>query len=99
VTRLEHFGSYSCRNVYGRTNAPLSRHATADAVDIAGFTLASGARIRVIDDWGGADRNGVFLRAVRDGACRVFDGVLSPDYNLAHRDHFHFDRGGFRVCR
>jgi hypothetical protein len=25
--------------------------------------------------------------------------VLSPDYNAQHRDHFHFDLGGFRACR
>jgi hypothetical protein len=51
VARLDHFGSYACRNMYGRTDAALSRHATADAVDIAGFALANGDRIRVINDW------------------------------------------------
>lgn len=40
-----------------------------------------------------------FLRAVHDGACRYFDAVLGPDYNRAHADHFHFDRGAARVCR
>ena len=40
----------------------------------------------------------------RDGACRVFSTVLSPDYNAAHRDHLHLDtanRGpsGWRACR
>jgi len=99
VARLEHFGSYSCRSIYGREGAPLSRHATADAIDIAGFVLDSGRRIRVERDWGSGDADGLFLRAVRDGACRVFDGVLGPDYNAAHRDHFHLDRGAWRVCR
>lgn len=47
VARIEHFGSYACRNVYTRKDAPLSRHATADAIDIAGFVLANGRRIRV----------------------------------------------------
>jgi hypothetical protein len=36
---------------------------------------------------------------VRDGACLFFDGVLSPDYNAAHRDHLHLDRGRYRYCR
>ena len=97
VARLEHLGSYACRNVYGRKDAPLSRHASADAIDIAGFVLENGRRIRVERDWKGGD--GAFLRDVRDGACRVFEGVLGPDYNAAHRDHLHFDRGGWRVCR
>jgi hypothetical protein len=99
VIRIEHFGSYSCRNVYGRPRATRSRHATAEAFDIAGFQLATGERIRVLKDWPNEDRNGQFLRDIRRGACRFFDAVLSPDYNTAHRDHFHLDRGPYRACR
>jgi hypothetical protein len=99
VARLEHAGTYSCRNIYGRKDAPLSRHATADAIDIVAFTLERGRRIRVERDWGSGDADGLFLREARDGACRVFDSVLGPDYNAAHRDHFHLDRGGWRACR
>jgi hypothetical protein len=99
IARLEHAGTYACRNVYGRKDAPLSRHATADAIDISGFVLDKGRRVRVARDWGTSDADGLFLREVHDGACRVFDSVLGPDYNAAHRDHFHFDRGGWRACR
>jgi hypothetical protein len=99
VARLDHAGTYACRNIYGRKDAPLSRHATADAIDITGFVLENGRRLRVAREWGSADADGVFLRQVRDGACRVFDTVLGPEYNAAHRDHFHLDRGGWRVCR
>jgi hypothetical protein len=99
VIRVEHFGSYACRTVYGRKDAPLSRHATADALDIGGFMLKSGRRISIERDWSSGDRDGRFLRDLRDGACRVFDSVLGPEYNAAHRDHFHFDRGGYRMCR
>ena len=99
VARLEHFGSYACRNVYGREEGRLSRHATADAFDVAGFVLEGGRRISVARDWGGNDAHGFFLREVHEGACRVFDSVLGPEYNAAHRDHFHLDRGGWRSCR
>ena len=99
VTRIEHYGSYACRNVYGRENGPRSRHATADAVDIAGFTIAGGRRVRVLADWNGHDAEAAFLRDVHRGACRFFDAVLGPDYNAAHRDHLHFDRGSYRSCR
>jgi hypothetical protein len=99
VARLEHAGSYACRNIYGRKDAALSRHATADALDVTGFTLQNSKRIRIERDWGATDREALFLREVRDGACRVFDSVLGPDYNAAHRDHFHLDRGGWRACR
>lgn len=99
VAKLEHFGSYSCRNVYGRANATRSQHATAEALDIAGFVLEDGQRIRVLKDWEEGGAKAAFLRDVRSGACRFYDAVLSPDYNAAHRDHFHFDRGPYRTCR
>jgi hypothetical protein len=99
VQRIEHFGSYACRNVYGRPNATRSRHATAEAFDVAGFVLADGRRIRVLGDWSEDSPAARFLHDVRDGACRFFDGVLSPDHNAAHRDHLHLDRGPYRYCR
>jgi hypothetical protein len=106
VAGIEHYGSYACRNVYGRPRATRSRHATAEALDIAGFVLEDGTRIRVLQDWEGGGHSSSsrnvpyeFLRTLRDGACKFFDGVLTPDYNEAHRDHFHLDRGPHRVCR
>jgi len=99
VTRLQHFGSYACRNVYGREDARRSQHATADALDIAGFVLGNGRRISVQNHWGSDGGDAQFLRDIHRGACGYFDSVLGPDYNAAHRDHFHFDRGSFRVCK
>jgi hypothetical protein len=107
VDRIEHFGSYNCRRMYGRDSGAFSEHATANALDIAAFVLADGRRISVVGDWtAGSGRGDVdkaaFLREVRDGACSVFSTVLSPDYNAAHRDHFHLDqasRGMGGACR
>lgn len=99
VQRFEHFGSYACRNVYGRPEGTRSQHATANAWDVAGFVLADGRRIRIVHGWNGQGSESVFLREVRNGACSFFDGVLSPDYNQAHHDHLHLDRGLFRLCR
>jgi hypothetical protein len=99
VAKLEHFGSYSCRNVYNRAEGTRSRHATAEALDVAGFVLEDGRRIRVLRDWPENSAESRFLHDVRDGACLFFDAVLSPDYNAAHRDHLHLDRGPYRTCR
>ncbi len=102
VARIEHFGSFSCRRLYGRDEGPWSEHASANAIDIAGFVLEDGTRISLANDWEGEDDRARFLRAVRDGACESFGTVLSPDYNAAHRDHFHLDqesRGFGGVCR
>ena len=107
VARIENFGSYNCRRMYGRDTGAFSEHATANALDIAAFVLRDGRRVSVVGDWtAGQGRDdaakAAFLREVRDGACGVFSTVLSPDYNAAHRDHFHFDqatRGFGGACR
>lgn len=101
LAQIEHLGAFSCRRMYGAADGPWSEHATANAIDIAGFVLEDGRRISVLSDWGGTDREAAFLRAVRDGACSSFATVLSPDYNAAHADHFHFDQDDrwAGVCR
>jgi hypothetical protein len=99
VVRLDHLGSFACRNIYNRESGALSRHASADALDIAGFRLADGRSISVLKDWPKQNQHAQFLRQVRDGACEAFSVVLSPDYNAAHRNHFHVDVGRWSVCR
>ncbi|MBB3692146.1 hypothetical protein FHY05_000758 [Sphingomonas sp. BK580] len=104
VSRIDHLGSYACRRLYGRSSGGWSEHATANALDVAGFRLEDGRRISVLHDWHGEGARAAFLRDVRDGACRVFATVLSPDYNAAHRDHLHLDQAargatGWRACR
>ncbi|VVP69591.1 hypothetical protein PS907_02109 [Pseudomonas fluorescens] len=99
VTRVDHLGSFACRNIYNRTEGRLSQHASANALDIAGFRLADGRSISVLKDWPGEGDKARFLRQVRDSACDDFNVVLSPDYNAAHRNHFHLDMGRWWVCR
>ncbi|MFT8245323.1 extensin family protein [Roseomonas sp. BN140053] len=96
VVRVRQLGTFNCRAVRGGTRR--SEHATASALDVAGFTLADGREVTLLRDWDDPGPRGAFLREVRAGACRVFDGVLGPDYNAAHRDHFHLDRGPWRSC-
>jgi hypothetical protein len=92
VVAIEHLGAFSCRRLYGRDEGPFSEHATGNAIDVASFQLEDGTSISVLRDWGGNGSQARFLRAARDGACAVFGTVLSPDYNAAHADHFHFDQ-------
>ncbi len=100
IARIETFGTYSCRNIAG--SARRSEHASANAVDVSGFILKDGRRISVLRDWNGSRDEKRFLRQVRDDACRHFGTILSPDYNAAHKDHFHLDnaqRGFGSFCR
>lgn len=99
VVAIDHWGSYACRSIAGRADGRLSRHAEAEALDIAGFRLAGGRRISVRRDWAGAAPEAALLREAHRGACGVFDGVLGPGYNAAHADHLHLDRGPYRICR
>jgi hypothetical protein len=106
VVALQHFGSYSCRDIArraadGRPGEHRSEHASANAIDVAAFVLADGRTISVARDWqrpaDHASRR--FLQSIRDDACGIWNVVLGPDYNIAHRDHFHLDRGPYRACR
>lgn len=97
VVRIETFGTYACRDVRGTGGTiagKRSEHASANAVDVAAFVLADGRRISLLADWQGGGPAAQFLRALHQSACKRFPTVLGPDYNAAHRDHFHFDMGG-----
>lgn len=97
VASISHYGIFSCRNIAGSSRR--SQHASANAIDISGFTLENGQSISVLNDWDDMSEQGQFLREIRDGACGIFSTVLGPDYNNAHRDHFHLDMGSFSICR
>lgn len=99
VARVEHYGTYACRNLYNRAEARRSEHAFANALDVAGFRLADGGRVTILADFPQDTARGRFARRARDGACRWFRATLSPDYNAAHRDHLHLDFGRHGVCR
>jgi hypothetical protein len=88
-----------------RPGCTLSQHAQSKAIDLHAFTLESGDHFDTVDDWeiradgqpicgGTFDSEGdEFLR---DLACEMhglgmFNIILTPDYNSAHRNHFHVD--------
>ncbi len=101
VTEIEHLGAYACRNIRGSPDDDdtPSEHARANALDIRGFRIADGRRVRVVTHWGDSGAEGRFLAEVHKGGCRYFRVAIGPAYNAAHRDHFHFDRGRWRKCR
>ena len=96
VAALEHYGTYSCRVIAGSERR--SQHATANAIDIAGFRLKRKPPVSVRRDWGGDSRPAKFLRDVHDGGCKLFGTVLGPGYNAAHRDHLHLDMAHWNYC-
>ena len=83
----------------------ISEHAYAKAIDIAGYTTSDGTTYSVLDDWvidpDGEDTCAAptendkddFLHRVicAQKADRVWNIVLTPNYNADHRNHFHVD--------
>ncbi|MGE0605308.1 MAG: extensin family protein, partial [Xanthobacteraceae bacterium] len=99
IVEVRQLSSYSCRRIAG--SGSMSEHGYGNALDVAGFTFASGRVITVKHGWQGSPDERGFLRQVHAGGCEIFTTVLGPGYNAAHADHFHFDlaRRSAVVCR
>jgi catechol 2,3-dioxygenase-like lactoylglutathione lyase family enzyme len=65
IVRIDQLGTYSCRNINGDPQGRRSQHATANAIDIAGFRLSDGRTISVLRDWGKDTPESHFLDAAR----------------------------------
>lgn len=98
LTRIEHLGSFACRNIYHRPDARRSEHATADALDIAAFRLANGERVTVLNGWKSA-KTQPWLKDLLAASCGYYGNGLGPEYNAAHANHFHLGMSGFGLCR
>ncbi|MCK6878942.1 MULTISPECIES: extensin-like domain-containing protein [Enterobacter] len=98
LTRIEHLGSFACRNIYHRPDARRSEHATAEALDIAAFQLANGERVTVLNGWKSA-KTQPWLKALLAASCGYYGNGLGPEYNAAHASHFHLGMRGFGLCR
>ena len=98
LTRIEHLGSFACRNIYHRPDARRSEHATAEALDIAAFRLANGERVTVLNGWQSA-KTQPWLKALLAASCGYYGNGLGPEYNAAHASHFHLGMRGFGLCR
>ena len=98
LARIDHLGSFACRNIYHRPDARRSEHATAEALDIAAFRLANGERVTVLNGWK-ATTTQPWLKAMLAASCGYYGNGLGPEYNAAHANHFHLEMRGFGLCR
>ncbi len=108
VVGIDSMGSYNCRGINNMSGATLSEHSFANAIDIGGFTLASGRTLSIMKGFNGPDAaERAFLHEAHAGACAHFTTVLGPGYNIFHYNHFHMDlamhgatsRGPRRYCK
>ncbi|MDY1036846.1 extensin family protein [Lelliottia sp. CFBP8978] len=98
LVRIEHLGSFACRNIYHRPDARRSEHASAEALDISAFQLADGERVTVLRGWRN-DTTQPWLKALLSASCDYYGNGLGPEYNAAHANHFHLGMRGFGLCR
>ncbi|MBN1945122.1 MAG: extensin family protein [Bradymonadales bacterium] len=96
LVAVEHWGTVNCRTIAGTDR--LSQHALGMAIDLTRFFDLDDTVYSVEDHWE-ADTDqprtpqGRLLHdLVHELHDRwVFNVILTPDYNAAHRDHFHLD--------
>ena len=106
VSEVQHLGIYNYRCIGGGTPdgraCKVSQHAYGRAIDLASFKTSKGSFV-IKSDWtkrppptckstGGSEKD-QFLRnlACEAGKIAGFNILLTPNYNAAHRDHFHAD--------
>jgi hypothetical protein len=106
IVEVEHIGIYNYRCIGGGspdTGCTPSQHAYAKAIDLHAFNTRDGAHLSTETDWvirsgptcPGAPANEED-RILHEIACTmwseaIFQIVLTPNYNAAHRNHFHVD--------
>jgi hypothetical protein len=101
VAWMQDMGTYSCRNIIGnkRWVNMRSQHSIANAVDIGAFRLENGKQMSIAHDYKRDSPEGRFLREAHMRACGYFRVAIGPEFNAAHRDHLHLDRGILTRCR
>jgi hypothetical protein len=96
VTDVVYLGVYGCRVVAGTST--LSEHGRGRAFDLAALRTTDGTVHTVVSHWekdqpSPVTPSGRLLRETVEELYedRVFNIILTPDYNADHYNHFHLD--------
>ena len=96
---IESYDSYVCRPRNNVSQAKLSEHARANALDVRGFTF-SDRSVAILTDPSVPQS---FREAIRSSACLRFSTVLGPGSDSYHDTHVHLDilkrNGSYRLCQ
>ena len=61
--------------------------------------LADGRLITVAKDYKGNVPGAAFLHTAHMPACKYFRVAIGPEFNAAHWNHLHLDRGVLERCK
>ena len=96
---IESYDSYVCRPRNYVSQAKVSEHGRANALDVRGFAF-SDRSVAVFTD---PSVPKSFREAIRASACARFTTVLGPGSDSYHDTHVHLDilqrSGGYRLCQ
>lgn len=102
VVRIEHLGTYACREM-ARYDW-VSEHSYANAIDVSVLELESGRKISVERHFGKptAEPKTNESRFLRELANRLYDDevfsvVVTEYFDKLHHNHFHLDMARYRV--
>jgi hypothetical protein len=100
LTKLSGVGGHACRNRNGAANAPISEHASGNAMDLFGLAFENGRSVALA---GKEPELRPLREAIQRSVCGRFTTVLGPGADASHKDHLHFDlrqrTRGFRMCQ
>jgi D-alanyl-D-alanine dipeptidase len=94
VVGLDVAAHYVCRSQNNVKGAKISEHGRGKAIDIAGFKLANGTEVTVLDDY--KSSRGKAIRKAHKGACGIFGTTLGPGSDGYHENHLHLDTAKYR---
>lgn len=98
LARIDHLGSFACRNIITALTRAAVNMPRREALDIAALRLANGERVTVLNGWKAATTQ-PRLKAMLAASCGYYGNGLGPEYNAAHANHFHLGMRGFGLCR
>lgn len=100
LAKVTGVGGHACRPRNGQAGAQISEHASGNAFDLLGFTLADGREIAL---WQADPATREIRAAVQKSACARFRTVLGPGADSSHANHVHLDmrqrRADFALCQ
>lgn len=93
VNELGHYGTYNCRKVRGVETDAWSNHSYGNAIDIAWITSPTVGKGYILGDYYDQSPLGELMRLVPNllNQQKVFNTVLTPEFNAAHNNHYHVD--------
>lgn len=100
LAKLTGVGGHACRPRNGVAGAPISEHASGNALDLFGLTFQDGRSVSLA---GKEPELKPLREAIQRSVCGRFTTVLGPGADASHKDHLHFDlkerARGLRMCQ